>query len=159
MLANLLARKVKRERRRVPRTKLLLEMLVDRALEGDWQAMKLVVSMMNVHDTLREPVSFGKKDAVDFDAMAAKFGRGDSDTQASVDTRAAGRGPHAGNDDSYFAELAAQFGNGPMDRTKSNAVDNNRGESREKTIDHDHAAAVVKRADALIEKSQQLQKG
>jgi hypothetical protein len=113
LLANILDRKVKRERRRVPRTKLLLEMLVDRALEGDWQAMKLVVSMMEVHDTLREPVSFGKKDAVDFDAMASKFGQRDSVTQASVDTRTAGRGPHAGKDNSYYAEMAARFGNGP----------------------------------------------
>ena len=41
--------------KRVSRFELMLENLIQRALEGDWAALKEIFSMMMTHDTTPEP--------------------------------------------------------------------------------------------------------
>ncbi len=47
---------------RQPNIKVVMQKLVDQALEGDWRALKLVISMMEIHDTMFETVEGDDKD-------------------------------------------------------------------------------------------------
>jgi Family of unknown function (DUF5681) len=47
---------------RQPNIKVVMQKLVDQALEGNWRALKLVISMMEIHDTMFETVEGDDKD-------------------------------------------------------------------------------------------------
>ncbi len=75
ILAKLLEERVqpKPMAKRVSRFELVLQNLIQRALEGDWAALKEIFSMMMTHDTTPEPYEESREDEDELLSMLEEF--------------------------------------------------------------------------------------